>query len=118
MTSEEKLAAARAEVTQILKKYDVVGAVVVATQSDSSFGLHLTASWSCAKVEDGSLYFVSSSEIYPDPEEKKKIVIATTSAVYGVNSTLQFMVEQLTGLLGQLGKHFDMGAVVRFFPGR
>jgi len=112
---DPKLEAVRAEIKEILRKYDVAGAVIVASQTHAIYSLNLDASWNCATTTEGPTDTFTRflvTQAVPDPE-KKVIITNTINSIFGMHEAGRQLMEQIQTAAGVFTKHFDISHIAR-----
>lgn len=71
MTPELKLKMAAEEIKDVLRKYDIAGAIGLHTPGHGEYFVHITTSYSCAYIyNDDEVRFYSKSEDYKSRKEQ------------------------------------------------
>jgi len=116
---DEQLRAAIEEIRPILKKYDCMATVLLASPTHSEFLLEPTASWSVCRWEgspsDGALRFRSKREDFLSKEAQDR---ATEATVHGIESLRWLCArfhDQFSDVVSMLRKHMVIGTEVSKF---
>jgi hypothetical protein len=109
---DQKLRAAMEEIKPILKKYDCMASVVLASPTNSEFIFQPSTSWSVCRWEgepaEGKLRFRSKREDFATKEEQD---FATTATVYGIESIRWLSLKhhnQMGQLIEMLREHMSI----------
>lgn len=101
MKYDPKLKEAMEEIRSVLKKYDIAGAVTLASPTHSEYMNEISPSWSCARIET-------------TPEGKKSVRFKATIAEYGSKESRDaaalatvHMLLQIRDIGGQTYQMFD-----------
>lgn len=103
--AREKLLRARAEMEEILKRYDIAGLIVLhAAPTSSEFVMHLEPTYSVMKVEkDGRVRIESKLEHYNGDKEAKRYDLAATanmaSSLFELGARCSLQIGQLSELI-------------------
>jgi hypothetical protein len=119
---DPKLREAMEEIKPILKKYDCMATVILASPSKSEFLFQPTASWTVSRWEgdpvEGKLRFRSKRE---DFESKEAQDAATEATVHGIESIRWLslkMHENMNQLVEMLREHMSIMTNVAGFMGK
>jgi len=72
-TEDKSYREAMAEITAILQKYDLAGAVTIVSQERAMFKYHFP-SWSCITLEDSGIRLKALKVDFPDKEAQRKVI--------------------------------------------
>lgn len=107
---DPKLREAVGEMQKVCKKYDCIGAVILASPTHAEFGYMIQPNWSVLRLEnlsDGSMgiRFRSKEADFPSKEAQK---FATEATAHGVTTLYQFgqrLSQDMGDLIASLRRH-------------
>lgn len=105
---DPKLQAAVLEIQAVLKKHDIGGVVLLASQTNTHFSYELCPSWSCARVEADGIRIKALRKDFASREAQQKVLTDTTGMILGFHTTLLHVAEQMQSLALVLGRHFEI----------
>lgn len=114
--ADPAMEAARSEIIEVLKRHNLMGAVMICGEQRSGFFHELSPSWSCAFVDeqpDGSVSvrIKAKREDFDSLEHQKEIVSKTLGGLMGLLHVHRFVGQNLTGMLQLASQKFDIKQV-------
>ncbi|SRR6266496_2419760 len=116
--SDPNLLLAAAEITAILKKYDIAGICLIESQTHGEWINHITPSWSAAKPindEKGRGIHVRCKRAdYPSEEAHKKVLKDTCGMLCGFRDGAERTRRDMEMVLAELSKIIGIEHVSKF----
>lgn len=94
MNYSPKLKKAMQEVRQVLEEHDIAGSVVLHTPGFSEYLIHISPSYSCAKIERNGVLRVKASHLNIPFEEKIEMIISTANMFKLIGETSSHIANQ------------------------
>jgi hypothetical protein len=107
MSFDPKLTEAMAEISVILKKHDIAGAITLVSRTHNEHQI-IFPTWSAAQGDTKGIYFESEQPTYPgDPENNQEFEESLNMILQIRDKSAKFW-RMMQGLLGELKKYVDL----------
>lgn len=108
--------AASDEISAVLRKYDLMGVVLLSGKERTGWNIEISPSWSCvrpAPAEEGAVGFRirSKREDYPTKNEQEHVLAETIGGIMGMLSNSRFVNESLSNLMGAVSQKVQIDHV-------
>lgn len=106
MRFSAKLKKAMKEIQGLLDEYDIAASVVLHTPGHTEYLMHITPSYSCAKLE-GSKFFVNTKSLNLSKRDKREMIANTANMLNGLATTTGRESLKIIKLSEIMDKHSD-----------
>jgi hypothetical protein len=111
--ADPAMESARTEIIEVLKKHDLMGAVMICGKERSGFFHEVSPSWSCATVQDkpdGSVEvrIKAKREDFKSLDEQRDVVSKTIGGFMGLLHVHKFVGQNLSSLLNMISNKFEI----------
>lgn len=102
------------EISAVLRKYDLMGVVLISGVDRSGWNIELSPSWSCVRpgepLPDGSkqIWIKSKREDYATQEEQERVLACTIGGIMGILSNTRFINDSLGNLMGAVSHKVEI----------
>jgi hypothetical protein len=113
MSYDPKLKEAMAEISAVLKKHDIAGAVTLVSKTHSEYKYHFPT-WSAAQITDEGIRFRTKSSDYADKQAADQALLDSLHVVLQIHDLNSQNIKVTDQLIKKIGEHVDFDHVPYF----
>jgi hypothetical protein len=110
MSYDPKLKEAMAEITAILAKHDIAGALTLVSETHSEYKYHFPT-WSAAQFSEDGIRFKTKASEFPDKETANRALTVSLHVLLQIRDLNAQHFETMTQILEKVREHVDFNHV-------
>lgn len=102
------------ELSAVLRKYDMMGVILISGIERCGWNIELSPSWSCVRpgepLPDGSaqIRIKSKAEDYESKEEQERVLACSIGGIMGIISNTKYIMESLGNMMGAISHKVEI----------